>query len=1044
MLALPAGIVVGPMSASSYGYFYGPVHCESSGPNPDGLPSTGLPAPNHHSCIASPRPNTPPYFPQPPYSKICSPRSPRRHTYTSGSMSSQAVKFISYTIKMPVLVGTPSVILVSRVQVYQTCSVDLAWQRAVHACQRCPKATLTTNAVTPTLISQSGGERATSRFCPAGVHMSNCVPASEILAATGKSVTTGAHSVSNSNDIHGTPHLSWGPPDLPLPAASPNHPVHAAHIARSSYPPASSPTAVSASTPSIKTTTSSTVHHFHPVQRSKPLDSKCGSVEKISSTVSATITPTSTPPPSITTDITPPISKTLLVPTDEHASEKQLEPVDTTEKVEPDKAQDKVSVEFTDVPTAIENDLPSITPFSPRTEYDSEGSGESRTNEVTHTNKVQKENGIITIHSKVAPNSESQDSETKLSSRNTSNRLVNHDVDTDDTSKTKTNKTTSLRTNDRNGSKQLTTTPSSAPAYVHSSENNKQDADMALHQQPRECHEANKHRVNSSSKSFVHPSDAVDDTASPASKPNILNRADHSRPVSIDPTPCAQNKPSTTLPSPTIPRKALPSFHFPLGTTRMSTEEINTEMERVKQELSHFTDSSTNSGKHFEQLVPHSCFGQVAKALNCPLYWKHAIYMNSGGTSDRQPVSLSNILKTWSHTLNTCPDEASKFVHLLTHGHATFLVQSDFNSLIQDILESHPGLAFLEAAKDFHSRYVATVVARIFFNVNISWSGRISLGELRRSNFLSVLASLEVEDDINLVTQYFSYEHFYVIYCKFWELDEDHDLIISRGDLARHNNYAISERMIDRIFSGAVTRGTAFKEGVMTYPDFVWFLLAEEDKRHPRSIEYWFRCMDLDGDGLLSMYELEYFYSEQLARMEEMGIEPISFEDCLCQCLDMVKPVLGDKIRLSDMKQCRLCHIFFDTFFNLPKYLQHEQRDPFANLRDIEEGLNELSDWDRYAAETYEMLVSVEGGGNQEDGVDDDDDDEEDGDEEEEEDGGDEEQKDSATAPNTTSPAKRKDKISKKDNTGPCALASKLESVNNDLITLESAVGAGE
>lgn len=99
------------------------------------------------------------------------------------------------------------------------------------------------------------------------------------------------------------------------------------------------------------------------------------------------------------------------------------------------------------------------------------------------------------------------------------------------------------------------------------------------------------------------------------------------------------------------------------------------------------------------------------------------------------------------------------------------------------------------------------------------------------------------------------------------------------------------------------------------------------------SIEYWFRCMDLDGDGLLSMYELEYFYSEQVARMEEMGIEPISFEDCLCQCLDMVKPVLGDKIRLSDMKQCRLCHIFFDTFFNLPKYLQHEQRDPFSNLR---------------------------------------------------------------------------------------------------------------
>ena len=41
--------------------------------------------------------------------------------------------------------------------------------------------------------------------------------------------------------------------------------------------------------------------------------------------------------------------------------------------------------------------------------------------------------------------------------------------------------------------------------------------------------------------------------------------------------------------------------------------------------------------------------------------------------------------------------------------------------------------------------------------------------------------------------------------------------------------------------------------------------------------------MDLDGDGDLSMYELEYFYEEQLQRMESLGIETLPFEDCLCQ-----------------------------------------------------------------------------------------------------------------------------------------------------------------
>jgi hypothetical protein len=34
------------------------------------------------------------------------------------------------------------------------------------------------------------------------------------------------------------------------------------------------------------------------------------------------------------------------------------------------------------------------------------------------------------------------------------------------------------------------------------------------------------------------------------------------------------------------------------------------------------------------------------------------------------------------------------------------------------------------------------------------------------------------------VLKYFSYEHFYVIYCKFWELDKDHDFFINKDELA--------------------------------------------------------------------------------------------------------------------------------------------------------------------------------------------------------------------------------------------------------------------
>lgn len=72
--------------------------------------------------------------------------------------------------------------------------------------------------------------------------------------------------------------------------------------------------------------------------------------------------------------------------------------------------------------------------------------------------------------------------------------------------------------------------------------------------------------------------------------------------------------------------------------------------------------------------------------------------------------------------------------------------------------------------------------------------------------------------------------------------------------------------------------------------------------------------------------------------------------------LDMIRPQAGDKISLSDLKKSKMTPIFFDTFFNLEKYLDHEQKDPFAAGKNEED----ISDWDRFAAEEYEILVAEE------------------------------------------------------------------------------------
>lgn len=72
---------------------------------------------------------------------------------------------------------------------------------------------------------------------------------------------------------------------------------------------------------------------------------------------------------------------------------------------------------------------------------------------------------------------------------------------------------------------------------------------------------------------------------------------------------------------------------------------------------------------------------------------------------------------------------------------------------------------------------------RIFYNARRGNTGRMSLRELRRCGLVATIATVDAEPDINRSTDVFSYEHFYVVYCKFWELDKDHDLIIDADGL---------------------------------------------------------------------------------------------------------------------------------------------------------------------------------------------------------------------------------------------------------------------
>ena len=97
-------------------------------------------------------------------------------------------------------------------------------------------------------------------------------------------------------------------------------------------------------------------------------------------------------------------------------------------------------------------------------------------------------------------------------------------------------------------------------------------------------------------------------------------------------------------------------------------------------------------------------------------------------------------------------------------------------------------LYYSHPLQHFLFRYVTTVIARLFYTAS-AWNKKLTLPGLRKSEFAQVLNSLDALDDINNEQRFFSYEHFYVIYCRFWELDSDHDLKIGPTDLSKYGDY---------------------------------------------------------------------------------------------------------------------------------------------------------------------------------------------------------------------------------------------------------------
>ena len=77
--------------------------------------------------------------------------------------------------------------------------------------------------------------------------------------------------------------------------------------------------------------------------------------------------------------------------------------------------------------------------------------------------------------------------------------------------------------------------------------------------------------------------------------------------------------------------------------------------------------------------------------------------------------------------------------------------------------------------------------------------------------------------------------------------------------------------------------------------------------------------------------------------------------------LDMIKPKNSNYLIVEDFLRLECCQVsgaLFDALFNLNKYLQYEQRDPFMERQKREDEFS--CEWDRFACVDYSRLAMEE------------------------------------------------------------------------------------
>nr|ACO15348.1 Serine/threonine-protein phosphatase 2A regulatory subunit B subunit gamma [Caligus clemensi] len=258
-----------------------------------------------------------------------------------------------------------------------------------------------------------------------------------------------------------------------------------------------------------------------------------------------------------------------------------------------------------------------------------------------------------------------------------------------------------------------------------------------------------------------------------------------------------------------------------------------------------------------------------------------------------------------------------------------FLREVDLERYIGELIDTLPKLDILD--KSMHSFYICNAVRKFFFFLDPIRTGKIRIRDIFVSGFLDDFLELrdtEAGKDLH-ESNWFSGPSLLRVYGQYLNLDSDQNGMISQSELKNYGTRTLTDTFIQRVFQECLTY-----ESEMDYKTYIDFVLAFENRKYPQSLQYFFRILDINQQGYLDSFTLNYFFKDILQEMDKNKQEPVLFEDVKDELFDMISPKDPNKITLQDLIESRQGDKIVSVLIDLNGFWSHESRDDYITEED--------------------------------------------------------------------------------------------------------------